>query len=83
MSKNRIGSVLLLLLLLPALAFAQVDTLQQLNIEIPSGSLTLTKARQMALDAAPSVKQAAARIEAAQAVVGQARSVPFLSRVSV
>ncbi|MDY0189209.1 MAG: TolC family protein [Desulfuromonas sp.] len=61
-------------LLLPTVACAQAPLLAQLHMEIPHGSLTLKKAQQMALEAAPSVKQAAARIEAAQAVVDQARS---------
>jgi len=65
----------LLFLLLPLIVLAQPTALQKLDMQIPSGSLTLKKAQQMALASAPSVKQAAARIEAAQAVVGQARSV--------
>lgn len=66
--------IILLLALLPSFAFAQIEVLQQLEMQIPSGALTLSRAIEMALEASPSVKQAAARIEAAQAVVGQARS---------
>ncbi|WP_161947637.1 TolC family protein [Malonomonas rubra] len=62
------------LFLLPSFAFAQIEPLQQLDMQIPHGSLTLSHAIRMALDSSPSVKQAAIRIEAAQAVVGQARS---------
>lgn len=72
MFKNII--ITLLFLLLPLSAFAQANTLPQLAMDIPSGTLTLEKAKLMAIEASPSVKQAAARIEAAQAVVGQARS---------
>jgi outer membrane protein TolC len=60
--------------LLPSLSVAQMRTLQQLEMQIPSGNLTLQQAIQMALTVSPSVKQAAARIEAAQAVVDQASS---------
>lgn len=68
-------ATLILFLLLPMAAFSQTTALQQLDMQIPSGGLTLAKAQQKALDASPTVKQSAARIEAAQAVVGQARSV--------
>lgn len=73
--------IILWLVLLPTFASAQVTPLQQLDMQIPSGNLTLAQATRMALDASPSVKQAAARIEAAQAVVDQARSAlkPMLS----
>lgn len=72
MSKNII--IVLLFLLLPLSVFAQIEVLPQLDMEIPNGTLTLQQAQRMAQAAAPSVKQAAAHIEAAQAVVGQARS---------
>jgi len=65
---------IILLVLLPSLSFAQADDLQQLEMEIPSGKLTITQAIAMTLKASPSVKQATARIKAAQAVVDQARS---------
>lgn len=53
---------------------AQMENLQQLQMSVPGGSLTLEQARQMALDASPSVQQATARIEAAREVVAQAGS---------
>lgn len=74
-NSNRHTVILLLIVLLfPALAFSETTMLTQLNMEIPSGNLTLKKAQQLALEASPSIKQAAARIEAAKAVVDQARS---------
>jgi outer membrane protein len=72
MSKNII--ITLLFLLLSVSVYAQTESLLQFDMQIPSGTLTLEKAKLMALEASPSVKQAAARIEAAQAVVSQARS---------
>ncbi|WP_321393546.1 TolC family protein [uncultured Desulfuromusa sp.] len=66
--------ILFLLLFFPLTVSAQSEVLPQIDMEIPSGSLTLAEALQISLEASPSVKQAAARIEAAQAVVDQARS---------
>jgi outer membrane protein TolC len=45
-----------------------------LEMEIPYGNLTLRQAQQMAIDAAPSVAETVARIDAAKAVVEQARA---------
>ncbi|MBW2185743.1 MAG: TolC family protein [Deltaproteobacteria bacterium] len=74
MFKYTITTILIALLLVPALVFSQNTPLTQLDMRIPSGNLTLKIALQRALDAAPSVKQAAARINAAKSVVNQARS---------
>ncbi|MBW2187171.1 MAG: TolC family protein [Deltaproteobacteria bacterium] len=75
MYKHKIIFIVLALLVLPALASAQFSLLSPLTMEIPSGSLTLKQAQRLALKASPSVQQAAARIEAAMAVVDQARSI--------
>ncbi|MEE4253330.1 MAG: TolC family protein, partial [Desulfuromusa sp.] len=66
--------ITILLSLMPLTALAQTTILPQIVMEVPSGRLTLTEALQISLEASPGVKQAAARIEAAQAVVDQARS---------
>lgn len=66
--------IIFLLSLFPLTALAQPTNLPQIDMDIPSGSLTLTEALQLSLEASPGVKQATARIEAAQAVVDQARS---------
>ncbi|SEA39209.1 Outer membrane protein TolC [Desulfuromusa kysingii] len=66
--------ITIFLLFMPLTSFAQTVILPQIDMKIPSGNLTLSEALQLALKASPDVKQAAARIEAAQAVVDQARS---------
>jgi len=68
------NAITILLLFLPLTVLAQSEPLPLVDMDIPSGRLTLAKAVQLSLDTSPSVKQAAARIEAAQAVVDQARS---------
>lgn len=54
--------------------FAATAPAAQYDMKIPEGSLTLDRARTMALENSPDVRQAAERIQAAQAVMLQARS---------
>jgi outer membrane protein TolC len=53
---------------------AEMQAPPPLEMEIPYGSLTLRAAQQMAIDASPSVAETVASIEAAKAVVEQARA---------
>jgi outer membrane protein TolC len=53
---------------------AEVQAPPPLEMEIPYGSLTLRQAQQMAIDASPSVAETVACIDAAKAVVEQARA---------
>ena len=66
--------ITILFLLLSLTALVQAAALPQIDMDIPNGRLTLKEAQQLALEASPSVRQASARIEAAQAVVNQARA---------
>ncbi|PLX98773.1 MAG: hypothetical protein C0622_11375 [Desulfuromonas sp.] len=65
------GILFCLLVAVPAPA---ADNLQPLEMTIPYGQLTRPRAQQLALDASPGVAQMLARIDAARAVVEQARS---------
>ncbi len=71
-----LGQVLLLLLgpLCLNPAFGDVEKPAPLVMEIPCGRLTLVRAQQIALLAAPQVKEMLARIEAANARCQQARA---------
>jgi outer membrane protein len=68
------AGLLLLLLLCPYFAGATVDTLDQLQMDIPRGQLTLDQAQRLALKNSPGITEAVARIEAAEAVVDQSRA---------
>ncbi len=64
----------LLLLLIPCSIGAFEGDLEPLQMDIPRGQLTLEQAQQLALEGSPGIAEAAARIEAAKAVVDQARA---------
>lgn len=63
-----------LLLVLTVQAGSADSHVEQLRMEIPRGELTLEQARAMALRQSPGISAATARIEAAAAVVDQARA---------
>lgn len=64
----------LLLFLLPCSVGAIENSFEQLQMGIPRGQLTLDQAQRLALENSPGIAEAVARIEAAEAVVDQARA---------
>lgn len=72
---------LLMLLIFVSPGFVGAGEYEPLTMEVPQGYLTLQEAWRQALQNAPSIAEAGARIEAAQAVVEQAQSawLPTLS----
>jgi len=69
-----LASLVLLLGLLPCAAVAMTDNLDPLQMDIPRGQLTLDQAQRLALKNSPGIAEAVARIEAAEAVIDQAKA---------
>lgn len=78
MSDSRLSPVhfflLLLLLLIPLEGYAGAEEAAPLPMDVPLGRLTLAEAQRTALASSPTIEEALVRIQAAQAVVDQARA---------